>query len=249
MNSDLFATQVAAPARAGAYRTLYADPAWLERGGGQIKRGADRHYPLMSTDAICALPVSSWMAPDAHGYIWVTNNFLPDGLRVMAAWGFRYVTKIDWFKGDIPNADIVEALARLRGIGEGLNSGGAVANAAEQLWDVADAIDKARAEAEPVADDALQAGLGQYFRGVTESCLFGVRGKVPYRMRPDGKRAQGRTGFHAPRAEHSAKPETMRRMVELVSPGPYLEMFARRPAEGWDLWGNQAPQLTQAASR
>jgi N6-adenosine-specific RNA methylase IME4 len=83
-------------------------------------------------------------------------------------------------------------------------------------------------------------GLGQYFRGITEHCLFGVRGRVPYRLSADGGRLQGMTGvFDAPRGEHSAKPETMRRMIERVSPGPYLEMFARRPAVGWDAWGNE----------
>lgn len=39
------------------YKTIYADPPWMERGGGKIKRGADRHYPLMKTKDIMALPV------------------------------------------------------------------------------------------------------------------------------------------------------------------------------------------------
>ncbi len=190
---------VAAPARIGLYSTIMADPPWNEAGAGKVKRGADRHYGLMKTKDICALPVSAWAAPDAHLYLWVTNNFLPDGLAVMAAWGFRYVTKIDWFKGEGDDDSDVSLMSDLR----------------------------------------LQVGLGQYFRGCTESCLFGVRGRVPYRVRQDGKRAQGRTGFHAPRGEHSVKPEKFRQTVELVSPGPYLEMFARRPAPGWDVWGNE----------
>jgi N6-adenosine-specific RNA methylase IME4 len=216
---DLFGDvpSVAPPSIAGSFRTLMADPPWLERGSGQCKRGADRHYPLMKTEAICALPVSSWMADDAHAYIWVTNNFLPDGLRVMAAWGFRYVTKIDWFKGDI-GEDWIDAVVTDVGIDDASR---------QKLLDDADA--------------SLQMGIGQYFRGVTESCLFGVRGSLPYRMRPDGKRAQGKTGFHAPRTEHSVKPECFRKTVELVSHGPYLEMFARRSAPGWSTWGNQAP--------
>ena len=238
--AQLFDSIVTAPPRPGAYATLMADPPWLERGGGQIKRGADRHYPLMSTDEICALPVSSWMAPDAHGYIWVTNNFLPDGLRVMAAWGFRFVTKIDWFKGEIPDVDVVAAIEQLRTLGQEAQSPGA-ANLAERIWDVADLLHRSRLSVDPMSDNDLQTGLGQYYRGATESCLFGVRGRVPYRFTAGGKRAQGRTGFHAPRGQHSAKPETMRAMVERVSPGPYLEMFARRPAPNWDLWGNQAP--------
>ncbi len=40
--------------------------------------------------------------------------------------------------------------------------------------------------------------------------------------------------------EHSAKPEAFLDLVEQVSPGPYLEMFARRNRLGWDTWGNEA---------
>lgn len=166
------------------FSTIYADPPWGESGGGRIKRGADRHYPLMKTRDIAALPVSNLAHNDAHLYLWVTNNFLPDGLRVMEAWGFRYVTAITWLKDGKP-------------------------------------------------------GLGQYFRGLTEHCMFGVRGKVPYRIKPNGHRAQGVTGFVAPRQEHSTKPEAMRSMIETVSPGPYLELFARKAAPGWHVWGNE----------
>lgn len=88
-------------------------------------------------------------------------------------------------------------------------------------------------------------GLGQYFRGQTEHCIFAVRGNIPYRTRPDGKRAQGTTLLTAPRGEHSVKPESLRDMIELVSPGPYLELFARpRPSlfqgTAWAYWGDEA---------
>lgn len=39
---------------------------------------------------------------------------------------------------------------------------------------------------------------------------------------------------------HSAKPEAFLDLVEQVSPGPYLELFARRNRLGWDTWGNEA---------
>jgi len=196
---DLFGPTVVTPPRAGEYQTIYADPAWPERGGGKVKRGADRHYALMSVDAILALPVREWAAPDCHLYLWVTNNYFEDGFRVMRCWGFRPIAPVTWFKS------------------------------------------KGDEDADPdEADRDLQMGIGQYFRGVTESCLFGVRGNLPYRTQ-NGKRAQGRTGFHAPRTAHSVKPDKMRRMIELVSHEPRLEMFARRPAAGWDVWGHEAP--------
>ena len=43
-----------------------------------------------------------------------------------------------------------------------------------------------------------------------------------------------------PRGRHSTKPEAFIDMVERVSPGPYLELFARRQRLGWDTWGNEA---------
>ena len=48
------------------------------------------------------------------------------------------------------------------------------------------------------------------------------------------------------RGEHSTKPECFLDFVEQVSPGPYLELFARRNRLGWDTWGNQALNHTEA---
>lgn len=81
-------------------------------------------------------------------------------------------------------------------------------------------------------------GLGQYFRGTTEHCLFGVRGKVPYKV-IDGKRQQGRTHFEAPRTKHSEKPPELYEMAEKVSYEPRIELFARKPRNNWSIWGDE----------
>ena len=176
------------------YNTIYADPPWAETGGGKIRRGADRHYPLMKTKEIVDMTgfVRSISNTNCHLYLWVTNNFLQDGLKVMDAWGFEYKTTITWTKDRF--------------------------------------------------------GLGQYFRGNTEHCLFGVRGVLPYKT-VDDKRQQGVTGFSAPRTDHSTKPEEMRKMIERVSYPPYIELFARQKTEGWDVWGNEVsiPQRPRLA--
>jgi N6-adenosine-specific RNA methylase IME4 len=52
----------------------------------------------MSLDDICALPVASVVADTAHLYLWVPNALLPDGLRVLQAWGFQYKSNIVWHK-------------------------------------------------------------------------------------------------------------------------------------------------------
>ncbi len=40
--------------------------------------------------------------------------------------------------------------------------------------------------------------------------------------------------------QHSRKPEVFLDLAEAVSPGPYLEMFARRARLGWDYWGDES---------
>jgi N6-adenosine-specific RNA methylase IME4 len=83
-------------------------------------------------------------------------------------------------------------------------------------------------------------GLGQYFRGQTEHCLFGVKGSLPYKLQK-GKRQQGTTLLTAPRRQHSQKPDKMRAIIERVSYAPYIELFARESAPGWDTWGLEVP--------
>lgn len=164
------------------YKTIYADPPWMEVGGGKIKRGANAHYPLMKTKDIIKLPVQNICEDNCHLYLWTTNNFLPNALEVMKAWGFTYKTIITWGKDKF--------------------------------------------------------GLGQYFRGQTEHCLFGVKGHLPYKI-INNKRQQGTTLLLSPRRKHSQKPDEMRSMIEKVSYEPRIELFAREHFEGWDCWGNE----------
>ena len=46
----------------------------------------------------------------------------------------------------------------------------------------------------------------------------------------------------APVGEHSEKPEEVRRLIERLFPGPYLELYGRKPAPGWTVWGNEIPR-------
>lgn len=82
-------------------------------------------------------------------------------------------------------------------------------------------------------------GLGGTFTITTEHCLFCRRGKLTSTDRID------RTWWEWKRGEHSEKPDEFMRMVERVSPPPYLELFARNytplfpKRTGWDVWGNE----------
>lgn len=75
-------------------------------------------------------------------------------------------------------------------------------------------------------------GVGYYLRNNTEHCLFATRGKP---MVPDEKAMA--SWFLWPSSHHSAKPDAFGDLVEQVSPGPYVELFSRRPRLGWDSWG------------
>jgi N6-adenosine-specific RNA methylase IME4 len=76
--------------------------------------------------------------------------------------------------------------------------------------------------------------MGGAWGNASEFCLFARRGSLPALSRVP------RDWWQWPRREHSAKPEAFLDLVEQVSPGPRLEMFARRNRLGWDTWGNEA---------
>lgn len=79
-------------------------------------------------------------------------------------------------------------------------------------------------------------GPGRQYASTTEFALFAYRG--PQAREP--KRIE-RNWWNWPRGKHSAKPEAFQDIVESVSPGPYLELFARRQRMGWSSWGNEVP--------
>lgn len=78
-------------------------------------------------------------------------------------------------------------------------------------------------------------GLGDTFRLTTEFVLFCRRGNLAH------ARIVPTTWFDWPRGQHSVKPDAFYELIESVSPGPHLEMFARRERPGWIAWGAEAP--------
>ena len=83
------------------FATILADPPW--RFTNRTGKMAPEHRPLsrygtLTLDEIAALPVSQLAADRSHLYLWVPNALLPEGLRVMQAWGFAYKSNIVWHK-------------------------------------------------------------------------------------------------------------------------------------------------------
>lgn len=83
-------------------------------------------------------------------------------------------------------------------------------------------------------------GMGRGWRGNTEHLI--VARKRP--TRPFDSVAAG-SWFQLPRTRHSAKPDQFRQEIEAMSPGPYLEMFARDQRLGWDAWGNEVDSTVE----
>ena len=175
------------------YSTILADPPWMQRGGGKSKRGADRHYPLMKEAEIKKVMsdmLDGKVADDAHMYMWVANNHLPEALRIIEHLGFKYITNLVWAKTHF--------------------------------------------------------GLGRYFRGQHELCIFATKGRG-FSARTQANNVPSLVGgkLVSP-TRHSAKPAEMYELIEGRSEGPFLELFARTRRPGWDALGNEVPEEKDA---
>lgn len=158
------------------FGTIYADPPWRYENQG-TRAATDNHYLTMTLEELTAIPVPALSADQAHLHLWTTNGFLPDGMRLLHHWGFKYKGFYVWVKPKI--------------------------------------------------------GIGNYWRVAHEIMLLGVKGGLVFRDK------SLRSWGEFPRNKHSAKPEEVRALIEKASPGPYLELFGRRLADGWTVWGNQ----------
>jgi N6-adenosine-specific RNA methylase IME4 len=66
-----------------------------------------------------------------------------------------------------------------------------------------------------------------------EFIVYATKGSI------NPKRKQMGTSFNWIRRQHSEKPEEFQDMIETITHDPYLELFARRKRQGWDVWGNE----------
>jgi N6-adenosine-specific RNA methylase IME4 len=84
-------------------------------------------------------------------------------------------------------------------------------------------------------------GLGGAFTISTEFVLFARKGVLPTKSRQTGTWRNWKRPYPNGKPKHSMKPSLFQDMVEKVSPGPYLELFARSKRSGWHSWGNEIP--------
>jgi len=83
-------------------------------------------------------------------------------------------------------------------------------------------------------------GFGGAFTTTSEFIVFCRRGTLAHAQREDSSWWHWPRPYENGHIAHSAKPDAFLDMVERVSPGPYVELFARRARFGWDYWGNES---------
>jgi len=90
------------PLPSDKYKVLYADPPWSygnDMGAAMPgTTGARDHYPCMSIQELCAMPVKDLMEDNAVMFLWVTSPLLEECFPVIHDWGFKYKTSFVWDK-------------------------------------------------------------------------------------------------------------------------------------------------------
>lgn len=200
------------------YRTIVADPPWAYEGATRPWRSTStQSYELLPLSVIQALPVADLAEDAAHLYCWAVLPMMADAFDVVRGWGFRPCTVLTWCKP-----------------GPGL--GGGWRGNTEHLI-------VARRGTRPSVNPTC-ATCGGRDRGANKCGCHQPSWRhngvvVPPVEPPFGEAGEG-TWYVAPRFEHSTKPDLFLDLVERMSPGPYLELFARRARFGWDYWGDQS---------
>lgn len=243
------------------YATIVADPPWhyndrlMEFRTDKPDRRADMPYSTMSNEDIAALPVGGLSARSAHLYLWTTNQHVWTARDIVLGWGFQPVQLLVWAKppqghglgGVFSNTTEFVIYARQR------------LTAARQVVRAGALIRAARAAAGLTRDELYRLVRGKPVTGLvqlweTDDCLPNERDwtrlcevlpalKDVSRpvVEPPSPRDVNRVDsswWSWPRPSgHSTKPPAFLDIVEQVSPGPYVELFARAPRLGWDSWG------------
>lgn len=262
------------PLPTGEFDVALADPPWNYQNWTDAKNGAaDSAFETLSVEDIAALgtDLDRLFAPNSALCLWTTFPKLREGLYVMAAWNFKYITALfDWTKTyrepvKIPfTPELKAALAQFLSedelheflkpsrvksailLGEEERSVEVPINQALPLIPENQWADFAAPGVETVTivPGNEYCGLGFYTRSNNEVCLLGIRGRLPRQS------CSVRMSILSKRRKHSQKPMCQYERVMELWPGKrYLELFAReRYNEQWTVWGDEAPEESHVHS-
>ena len=215
----------------------------------------------MPLEQIAALPVASLADSGAHLYLWTTNRYLPDALSIAEMWGFSYSTTLVWAKPPagkgtggrfaITTEYVVHATAPAYSPPRKVERAGAVIKAARESAGLTrgEVFHRIRGGKKTGIVNNWELDICLPSEGDWRKLqallpdLADVERPVVPPPAPREKSSYFRhntTWWNWPVGEHSAKPDAFLDIVEQVSPGPYVELFARRARFGWDYWGNES---------
>lgn len=241
------------------YSTIVADPPWpyVDRPfTWREKAGVEDFLPYstMTVPEIAAMPVFDISAVGSHLYLWTTNRYLWDARDIAIGWGFVPAQVLVWCKAPngIPvgtfNSNSTEfVLFARRAVSEKrdvVRAGGLIKAAREAAGMNRAELHRAVRGGTPTGivfrwedDDSLPNEADWLALQRVLPALSDV--ERPYVEPPPEKEVLRceRAWWEWPRGPHSAKPAAFLDIVERVSPGPYVELFARAPRLGWDSWG------------
>ena len=80
------------------YPIVYCDPPWRYEYSPTDNREIENHYPTMTLEEICLLPVAEIATPDSVLFLWTTSPKLAESMQVIEAWGYAYKTCMIWDK-------------------------------------------------------------------------------------------------------------------------------------------------------
>ena len=225
-------------------------------------------YQTMTVEEIAALPVrnlSNNLDGDSHLYLWTTSRYLPDSFAIARGWGFHYAATLVWCKpsrgfsvgGTFQNnVEFVlfckrpgfsrrpDILRLTTALADAANSAGLTRRDIDAHMGTSDMagwwLSRLEHRCACPSDEhwpklKTLLGVGDEF----DALVAEINAAKGERRAPTVKQATSRW-FQWPRGTHSSKPEAFIDMVEQVSPGPYLEMFARRARFGWDYYGDES---------
>ncbi len=242
------------------YSTIVADPPWPYDEGWQGKTGQRRPLPYsaMSLAEIAALPIHLLSAPGTHLYLWTTNRYLPEAFGIVEMWGFTYAATLVWAKPPGQKAHggrfAITTEFVVHAATTAYSPPRRVERAGELIREAREAAGLTRAEVFHRVRGGKKTGIVNNWEldislpnledwGKLQALLPRLaevpRPCVPPPPQRDSQSyfRHGTTWWQWPVGVHSAKPPAFLDIVEQVSPGPYVELFARAPRLGWDSWG------------
>lgn len=209
------------------FPVVYADPPW-HRKQGVTGRSYENHYPTMTWDDICALPVRDLLLPDAWVFLWIPRAHM-----------FALHTVDMEFATD--DGCVITRKVQMP-----------LAWAVARAWGC-DSYSTAFVWTKTDEEHPEDQGGGVITFDQDEILLLFKRGRgLP---KPDTKEKFGSN--HRERSKplgHSRKPEFYREMIATMCGGlPVMELFARVDAEHplppkWEGWGNQTSPSSDDAT-